>query len=305
MKKATRESFGEHLLTYGNNPQILVLDADLASATKVEQFAITYPEQFIRTGIAEQNMMGISVGLARQGFIPIATTFAIFATSRAHEIIRNGICYANANVKIVGTHAGLTVGFDGGTHQAIEDIALMNVLPNMQIIAPADELETKQALDYAIAHYGPVYIRLGRIPVKQVHHSDYQFTIGKASVIHEGNKMIIFTYGIMVDMVKQIIEEENLDIKLVNFASIKPIDEEMILSALKYQQIITIEEHSIIGGLGTIVSNYLVGKGTFNFKQIAINDKFGESGEPNAVMAKHGLDQVSIRKAIIKEYNKN
>ncbi len=303
MKKATRESFGEHILNYGNNPQILVLDADLASATKVEQFAKAYPRQFIRTGIAEQNMMGISVGLAKQGFIPIATTFAIFATSRAHEIIRNGICYANANVKIVGTHAGLTVGFDGGTHQAIEDIALMNVLPNMQIIAPADDIETRQALDYAINHYGPVYVRLGRIPVNNVHSHDYQFTIGQASVIHEGNKMVIFTYGIMVDMVKQIIESESLDIKLVNFASIKPIDEEMILSGLKYKRIMTIEEHSIIGGLGSIVSSYLAGKGKFVFKQIAINDKFGESGDPNAVMAKHGLDQESIKKAIIKVYN--
>lgn len=303
MRKATRVSFGEQLLKYGDNEDIIVLDGDLASATKVETFGKMYPEKFIEVGIAEQNMLAMSVGLANQGFVPIASTFAIFATSRAHEIIRNGICYSNANVKIIGTHAGLSVGYDGGTHQAIEDIGLMNVLPNMQVIAPADDLETRQVLDYAIEHYGPVYIRLGRTKVNGVHATDYQFKIGKASRICHGNKMVVMTYGVMVDLVKQIIKENNLDIKLLNFASIKPIDQETIIESLKFNKIMVIEEHSKYGGLGSIVSQELIAHASFNFEHLAIDDKFGESGAPDDVLKKHHLDKESVSKRILNMYN--
>ncbi len=303
MKKATREVFGEHLLTCGGNEKVIVLDSDLGSATKVDSFARKYKDRYINTGISEQNMIGMSCGISSLGYIPIATSFAMFTTSRAHEIIRNSVCYPKNNVKIIGTHAGLSVGYDGGSHQCLEDIAIMNTLPNIEIFSPLDEIETKQVLDYAIEHKGPVYIRLGRIKVSNLHKKDYKFKVGKASKILLGNKMAIFSYGILVEVIKEIIEEEKLDIELINMTSLKPIDKEVIKENLNKQAIMTIEEHFKIGGLGSIVASEIAGEKKILFKSIGVNN-FGESGSPDDVLDKNGLSKKKIKKEIIKMYKK-
>ncbi len=303
MKKATRESFGEYLLDHSYNDKLVVLDADLGSATKVEEFSLKNPDKYINVGISEQNMLGMSCGLATMGYIPIASSFSMFTTSRGHEIIRNSICYGNNNVKIIGTHAGLTVGYDGGSHECLEDIAIMNVLPNIEIFSPLDDIETKQVLDYAINKEGPVYIRLGRIKVSNLHEENYKFQVGKSSKIVSGNKMTIFSYGIFVEIIKEIIEENQLDIELINMTSLKPIDKDIINQSLNKKAILVIEEHFETGGLGSIVADEIAGKKEIIFKKIGVK-KFGESGSPDDVLDKHGLSKEKIKEEILKIYNK-
>lgn len=303
MGLATREAYGKALLEIGSeNEDIVVLDADLSKSTKTADFAKAYPHRFINVGIAEQNLLGISAGLARYGKIPFASTFAVFATGRAFEIIRNSICYPKANVKIAATHAGITVGEDGGSHQSIEDIALMNSLPNMSVLVPGDSKETEEIIKYAAKHKGPVYIRLGRYNSDDIFGEDYKFEYGKGVNITKGNDCTIIATGIMTSIAKIAVEklkEENINVGLVHMPTIKPIDRDIIEKAARESKfILTCEEHSVIGGLGQIVA--AVTSETFPTKvvKLGINDQFGESGTPNELLHKYGLTWENIVKII-------
>ncbi|MGL5087806.1 MAG: transketolase family protein, partial [Clostridium sp.] len=259
MGLATREAYGKALLELGSeNENIVVLDADLSKSTKTADFAKAYPNRFINVGIAEQNLLGISAGLARYGKVPFASTFAVFATGRAFEIIRNSICYPKANVKIAATHAGITVGEDGGSHQSIEDIALMNSLPNMSVLVPADSKETDEIIKYAAKHKGPVYIRLGRLNSDDIFGDDYKFEYGKGVVLNEGKTCTIIATGLMTSIAKIAVDklrEENINVRLIHMPTIKPIDRDIIEKAARETKfILTCEEHSVIGGLGQIVA---------------------------------------------------
>lgn len=294
MKRATRESYGATLVELGNeNKDILVLDADLSKATKSEMFAKAHKDRFINVGIAEQNMIGMAAGLASTGKIPFATTFAVFAAGRAFEIIRNSVCYPNANVKIAGTHAGVTVGPDGGSHQAIEDIALMCSLPNMTVLSPADDIEACKCVRAAAEIKSPVYIRLGRIPLDDIYDNSYEFKIGKGTELVQGNDVAIIATGIMVHKALEAskeLKEQGISTRVINISTIKPIDEEIIIKAAKETKaIVTVEEHSIIGGLGDRVSSVVCDKNPTIVKKIGVKDIFGESGDPNALLKKHGL----------------
>ena len=294
MKRATRESYGITLAEIGDeNKNIVVLDADLSKATKSQIFANAHKDRFINVGIAEQNMIGMAAGLASTGKIPFATTFAVFASGRAFEIIRNSICYPNANVKIAGTHAGITVGPDGGSHQAIEDISLMCSLPNMIVLSPADDVETCECVKAAAKIKSPVYIRLGRLPVEDVNDKNYEFKIGKGTELVEGNDVSIVATGIMVAKAieaSKILKSQGINARVINISTIKPIDEDIILKAAKETKaIVTVEEHSIIGGLGDRVASVVCDKKPTIVKKIGINDVFGESGDPEELLTKYGL----------------
>lgn len=299
MKRATRESYGATLVELGNeNKDIVVLDADLSKATKSDMFAKSHKDRFINVGIAEQNMIGIAAGLASTGKIPFATTFAVFAAGRAFEIIRNSVCYPNANVKIAGTHAGITVGPDGGSHQAIEDVALMCSLPNMVVLSPADDIEACKCVKAAAEIKLPVYIRLGRIPVDDIYDNSYDFRIGKGTELVEGNDVSIIATGIMVHKAIEAskeLKEQGINARVINIATIKPIDEEIILKAAKETKaIVTVEEHSIIGGLGDRVASVVCDKYPTIVKKIGVRDVFGESGNPDELLKKYGLTIDSI-----------
>lgn len=294
MKRATRESYGATLVELRKeNENIVVLDADLSKATKSEIFAKAYPESFINVGIAEQNMVGMAAGLATAGKIPFATTFAVFASGRAFEIIRNSVCYPKVNVKIAATHAGITVGPDGGSHQSIEDIALMSALPNMIVLSPADDVEACKCIKAAAEIESPVYIRLGRIPLDDIYSMDYDFKIGKGSELISGNDVTIISTGIMVHKALKAAKElidQGIYARVINISTIKPIDEEIIIKASKETKgIVTVEEHSIIGGLGDRVCSVVSDKAPTIVKKIGVMDVFGESGDPDALLEKHGL----------------
>lgn len=294
MKRATRESYGAALIELGNeNKDIVVLDADLSKATKSEMFAKVHKDRFINVGIAEQNMVGMAAGLASVGKIPFATTFAVFAAGRAFEIIRNSVCYPNANVKIAGTHAGITVGPDGGSHQAIEDIALMCSLPNMIVLSPADDTEAIKCVRAAAEIKSPVYIRLGRIPLDDIYDNNYEFKIGKGTELVEGNDITIIATGIMVHKAIEAskeLKEKGVNARVINISTIKPIDDEIIIKAAKETKgIVTVEEHSIIGGLGDRVASVVCDKHPTVVKKIGVKDVFGESGNPDKLLEKHGL----------------
>ena len=259
---ATREAYGKVLQEeLYKNPNIVVLDADLGAATKSASFKKVAPERYFDMGISEGDMMGTAAGLATCGKIPFASTFAIFAAGRAFEQVRNSICYPNLNVKIAATHAGLTVGEDGGSHQAVEDISLMRSLPNMTVINPADAKEAVEAIKAAVEHKGPVYIRLGRAAVDDIHGDDYKFELGKGEVLREGDGVGIIATGIMVGKALEAakeLEKENIQARVINIHTIKPIDKDLIIeTAKKCGKIITAEEHSIIGGLGSAVAEVL------------------------------------------------
>ncbi|WP_317312202.1 transketolase family protein [Clostridium thermobutyricum] len=299
MKRATRESYGNTLKELGHeNKDIVVLEADLSKATKTEIFGKEFPERFINVGIAEQNMIGMAAGLAAGGKIPFATTFAVFAAGRAFEIIRNSVCYPNMNVKIAATHAGITVGPDGGSHQAIEDIAIMSSLPNMIVLSPADDIEACKCIREAAKIKSPVYIRLGRIPLDDIYTEDYNFKIGKGSELVKGNDVTIIATGIMVHkalIAAKKLKEENINARVINISTIKPIDEEIIIKAAKETKgIVTVEEHSIIGGLGDRVSSVVCGNHPIKVKKIGVKDVFGESGNPDELLEKHGLTVSNI-----------
>ncbi|RKD25312.1 transketolase [Caminicella sporogenes DSM 14501] len=297
---ATREAYGKALLEAGReNENIVVLDADLSKSTKTNMFAGEFPNRFFDMGIAEQNMMAVAAGLAASGKIPFASTFAVFASGRAFEIIRNSICYPKLNVKICATHAGITVGEDGATHQALEDIACMRALPNMVVINPSDGVSTEAAIK-AIAEYkGPVYVRLGRAKVPVIYdENNFKFEIGKGIEVKEGSDITIIATGIMVSKALQASEklsEEGISARVIDIHTIKPIDKDIIVKAAnETKAIITVEEHNIIGGLGSAVAEVLAENCPVPMKRIGINDTFGESGKPDELMEKYGLTAENI-----------
>lgn len=303
MGKATRESYGEALIQIGHeNENIVVLDADLSKSTKTNGFKTEFPDRFFNAGIAEQNLMGMAAGMSNIGLIPFASTFAVFATGRAFEIIRNSICYPKANVKIAATHAGITVGEDGGSHQSIEDIALMCSLPNMTVIVPADHREAMEATKAAAAMEGPVYLRFGRCNTEDIFDDSYKFEIGKGTEIKKGDDAAIIATGMMVQKAieaAKYLESEGIHVRVINISTIKPIDKEIIIKAAKETKgIVTAEEHSIIGGLGSMVSSVVCDKYPCKVKMIGIEDKFGESGTPDELMEKFKLTSDAISESI-------
>ncbi|GAA0816014.1 transketolase family protein [Clostridium tertium] len=303
MGKATRESYGMALVELGKeNEKVVVLDADLSKSTKTCDFKNMFKDRFFNAGIAEQNLMGMAAGFANVGNIPFASTFAVFATGRAFEVIRNSICYPKMNVKIAATHAGITVGEDGGSHQSVEDIALMSALPNMTVIVPADHREAMQATKAAANFVGPVYLRFGRCNTEDIFDDNYKFEIGKGVELREGNDVAIIATGMMVQKAIEAsdkLKEEGINARVINISTIKPIDKELIIKAAKETKgIVTAEEHSIIGGLGATVSQVVTSNHPTVVKTVGIKDTFGESGTPDELMKKYGLTSDEIIKAV-------
>ena len=303
MGLATREAYGKALSELGNtNNNIVVLDADLSKSTKTADFAAAHPERFINVGIAEQNLVGIAAGLANYGKIPFASTFAVFAAGRAFEIIRNSVCYPNVNVKIAATHAGISVGEDGGSHQSIEDIALMNSLPNMTVIVPADARETEEVIKYAAEHDGPVYIRLGRLAADDLFGADYKYQHGKGVQLTDGDDVAIFATGLMTSEAKKAAETlkaDGINVRVINIPTIKPIDRAIIEKAARECKfIVTAEEHSVIGGLGSVVADVVTETFPTKVVKIGINDTFGESGTPAELLEKYGMTAANVVKVV-------
>ncbi|UPA30640.1 transketolase family protein [Terrisporobacter glycolicus] len=298
-KIATREAYGKALVKLGKiNDDVVVLDADLSKSTKTNDFLKAYPNRFFNMGIAEQNLVGAACGFAAAGKIPFASTFAMFATGRAFEVIRNSVCYPKLNVKICATHAGITVGEDGGSHQSVEDISLMRSIPNMTVVVPADGIEAEKMIFAAAEFNGPMYVRLGRSAVPTIFEEDYNFEIGKGVVLRDGNDATIIACGIMVNeaiIAADMLKEENIDVRVINMSTIKPIDTELIIKAAKETKaIITAEEHSIIGGLGSAVSEVVSENHPTIVRKVGVNDSFGESGTPNELLEKYGLTAKNI-----------
>ena len=295
-KVATRQSYGEALIELGKEHEnLVVLDADLAAATQTGKFKAVFPERHIDCGIAESNMMGIAAGLAATGKVPFASTFAMFAAGRAFEQVRNSIGYPHLNVKIGATHAGISVGEDGATHQCNEDIALMRTIPGMTVINPADDIEAKAAVKAAYEMDGPVYLRFGRLAVPVINDNpDYKFEIGKGVVLKEGKDVAIIATGLCVNSALEAAEKlaaDGIDAMIVNIHTIKPIDEELIVEAAKKcGKVVTVEEHSVIGGLGSAVCDVLSEKLPTPVKKIGVYDVFGESGPAVKLLEKYKLD---------------
>ena len=303
-KIATRESYGNALKELAEEfPDLVVLDADLAAATKTGVFKKAYPDRHIDCGIAECNMMGIAAGLSLTGKIPFVSSFAMFAAGRAFEQVRNSIGYPHLNVKIGATHAGITVGEDGATHQCNEDIALMRTIPGMVVMCPADDVEAKAAVRAALEYDGPVYIRFGRAAVPVINdRPDYKFEIGKGSVVREGKDVTIVATGICVDSALGAAEKlaaEGVEAEVVSICTIKPLDEDIIIkSAKKTGKVVTVEEHTVIGGLGSAVCDCLCAKLPTPVKKLGMQDVFGESGSAAALVAKYGLDAEGVYKSV-------
>lgn len=299
-KIATRESYGNALAELGTEYEnLVVLDADLAAATKTGIFKKAFPDRHIDCGIAECNMMGIAAGLATTGKIPFASSFAMFAAGRAFEQVRNSIGYPKLNVKIGATHAGISVGEDGATHQCNEDIALMRTIPGMVVINPADDIEAKAAVRAAIEHEGPVYLRFGRLAVPVINDTpDYKFELGKGVVLREGKDVTIIATGLPVSECLAAADKlaaDGIDAKVINIHTIKPLDEDLVVKAAKETgKVVTVEEHSVIGGLGSAVCDVLSEKCPTQVMKIGINDTFGESGPAVELVKKYGLDADSI-----------
>ena len=305
IKKATRQSYGEELAKLGEeNKNIVVLDADLSGSTKTEIFAKQFPDRFFDMGIAEQDMIGTAAGLATFGKIPYASTFAMFASGRTYDQIRNSVCYPNLNVKICATHSGVTVGEDGATHQMIEDINLMRGLPNMTVMSVSDDIETKWAVREISKIKGPVYLRLGRLDSPLVYEKDPGFKIGKGVQIGDGTDCTVFATGITVPeaiIAKEELAKEGINVRVVDIHTIKPIDEEIIVKCAKEtKRLISVEDHSIIGGLGTAVSEVLVDKYPAKITKLGIKDEFGKSGKATELLKYYGLTADGIIKEIKK-----
>ncbi|HWQ88723.1 MAG TPA: transketolase family protein [Desulfitobacteriaceae bacterium] len=302
-KEATRNAYGKALVALGaENPDIVVLDADLSKSTKTVDFAKQYPQRFFNMGVAEQNLMGTAAGLAAAGKIPFASTFAIFATGRAFEQIRNSIAYPQLNVKIAATHAGITVGEDGGSHQAVEDIAVMRAVPNMTVLVPADGEETRQIIRAAASYQGPVYIRMGRLDVPSLFDGNYHFEIGKANILREGTDAVIMANGIMVALALEAAEElaqAGISVGVVNVASVKPLDVETIVrTAQQSKAVVSAEEHNIMGGLGSALAEVLAENAPVPMVRVGIKDVFGESGRPQELLEKFGLTREALIAAV-------
>ena len=306
-KVATRESYGNALKELAEEfPDLVVLDADLAAATKTGIFKKAYPDRHIDCGIAESNMMGVAAGLSLTGKIPFCSSFAMFAAGRAFEQVRNSIGYPHLNVKIGATHAGITVGEDGASHQCNEDIALMRTIPGMVVMCPADDVEAKAAVRAALEHEGPVYIRFGRAAVPVINdRPDYKFEIGKGTVLREGKDVTIVATGICVDSALGAAEKlaaEGISAEVINIWTIKPLDEDIIVaSAKKTGKVVTVEEHSVIGGLGSAVCDALCAKCPTPVRKIGMQDVFGESGSAGELVKKYGLDADGVYK-VVKEF---
>lgn len=308
-KAATREGYGKALVELGAQyPNLVVLDADLAGATKTSMFQQAYPDRHIDCGIAESNMVGIAAGLATMGKIPFASSFAMFAAGRAFEQVRNSVGYPRLNVKIGASHAGITVGEDGASHQCNEDIALMRTIPDMVVVCPSDALEAAEATKAAAEYDGPVYLRFGRSPVPIINdRPDYKFELGKGVVLKEGKDLTIVATGICVESALAAAEKlaaDGVNAKVINIHTIKPLDEDLIVAAAKETgKIVTVEEHSVIGGLGSAVCDVLSEKAPTQVLKIGINDVFGESGSAQILVEKYGLDGKGVY-AKIKDFLK-
>lgn len=307
-KIATREAYGKKLAELGEKyPQIVVLDADLSGSTKTAVFAKKYPERFFNMGVAEQDLMGTAAGLATCGKIAFVSTFTIFATGRAWEPLRQSIVYPHLNVKICSSHAGLTVGEDGASHQTVEDIALMRVIPGLRVFVPSDATETAKVIETIVEEEGPCYVRLSRAKAPVLFDDSYKFTPGKGNVIREGKDLCIFTAGFLTATVLEAaenLEKENISTTVVNMASIKPIDENLIVSmAGKHKHLASVEEHSILGGLGSAVAEVLTTSHPARLIRIGVNDQFGQSGSAQEVLAHYGLDVAGITKTLVKKIN--
>lgn len=301
-KKAIRVAYGEAIVKLGEkNDKVVVLDADLAAATMTNGFKKAYPERFYDCGIAEANMVDMAAGMSTMGLIPFCSTFAVFA-GRSYDQIRNGVCYPNFNVKFGFSHAGITLGEDGGSHQAIEDIAIMRVLPNMTVFVPSDATECYKCVEAAAEIDGPVFIRTARLPSPV--YEERPFTVGKGNVIKDGKDCVIFTCGIMLEHcleAVQILADNGIDAALVSHHTLKPFDEELTREyAAKCGKVFTVEEHSIIGGLGDAVASSLCGMGLKHFEKIGINDEFGQSGKPADLLVAYGLTGAQIAERVMK-----
>lgn len=303
MGKATREAYGQALAKIGKeNTNIIVLDADLSKSTKTDVFKQEFPERFFNVGIAEQNLISVGAGLAAAGKVPFVSSFAMFATGRAFEQIRNAVCYPKLNVKICATHAGITVGEDGATHQSLEDIACMRVLPNMTVVVPADGKETESVIRWAATYEGPVYVRLGRAGVDDTTPDDYQFVPGKSQQLIDGTMATIIACGALVRPAMEAsrqLANKNISVRVINMASIKPIDRDAIIRAARETgAIVTAEEHNRIGGLGAAVAEVVVTEAPVPMQFVGVQDTFGESGTPKELMAKYGLTAEHIVAAV-------
>ena len=305
-KMATREGYGKGLVALGaEHDDIVVLDADLAGSTKTGMFAKAYPDRHFNCGIAEANMMSVAAGLAASGLTPFASSFAMFASGRAYEQIRNSIGYPGLNVKVGATHGGMSVGEDGASHQCCEDFALMRSIPGMVVICPADGVEAEAATKAAYEYQGPVYLRFGRLAVPVFHEEGFKFQIGKGETMREGNDIAIIANGLMVYEAIQAGEElakQGINARIINMSTVKPIDEELVLKAAKEcGKIVTCEEHSVIGGLGEAVCSFLSETYPTPVRRIGVNDEFGCSGPANEVLEKYGLCASNIVK-VTKEF---
>ena len=303
VKVATRDAYGKALVRLGAiHPNLVVLDADLSKSTKTAEFAKEFPERFFQVGVAEQNLMGTAAGLALAGKIPFASTFAVFATGRAFDQIRNSIAYTGLPVRIAATHAGISVGEDGGSHQSIEDVALMRVLPQMTVIVPADARETEKAVEALLTWEGPAYLRLGRLAVPTVYEEDCPFTIGEAVQLREGSAATIIANGLMVSEALQAAEllaQEGQLVRVVNMHTVKPLDKAAVIKAARETgAIVTAEEHSVIGGLGSAVAEVLVEEYPVPMHRVGVPDCFGESGEPRQLLEKYGLTARHLAEAV-------
>ena len=304
-----RKAFGNTLAEMGGVfEDIVVLDADLACSTQTKIFADKFPDRFFNCGIAEQDMIATAAGLAKEGKIPFAASFAMFATGRTYDQIRNGVCYSDLNVKIIGTHGGITVGEDGATHQALEDIALMREIPHMTVIVPADCKECEEVIKYAALHHGPMYIRISRCNVPNVFDDSYHFNLHKALVVHDGHDISLFTNGETLAeciIASQELKKEGISVRVVNVPVIKPIDKLTIINCAKETKfVVTVENHSTIGGLGSAVCEVLSGNYPSKVYRIGIHDEFGQSGKSGELMEYYGLDSKALVKRIKTMYQK-
>ena len=304
-KMATREAYGKALAELVvENPKVIVLDADLSKSTKTADAKAVCPERHVNVGIAEANMMGIAAGLATCGNIVYASSFAMFAAGRAYEQVRNSIGYTHLNVKICATHAGITLGEDGASHQSIEDIALMRSIPGMTVLQPSDNIETKQMIKAISDFDGPCYVRLGRSAVETVNSEDYKFELGKGVVLREGKDITLIATGMMVQEAMKastLLAEQGIEVSVINIHTIKPLDETLILDyAKKSKLVVTCEEHSKFGGLGSAVAETLSKNHPTKMAMVAVNDTFGESGTPAALIEKYGLTAKDVYNTIMK-----
>ena len=306
MSKSIRQAYGETLVEIAkSNNKIVVFDADLSGATQTAMFKKEFPDRFYNLGIAEADLMATAAAFAREGLVPFASTFAVFGAGRAFEIIRNSIAYTNLNVKIALTHSGISVGEDGGSHQSIEDIALMRVLPNMKVVVPCDPLEARKATIAVSKENGPCYLRLSRPSQENVTNDNTEFVIGKANVLKEGKDVSLVACGLMVEVAmkaSELLKQDNIDCEVINMHTIKPIDKEVINKINKEKKlIVTIEEHSVIGGLGSAVAEIIAGSNGAKFKMIGIEDKFGQSGTQKELFEYYGLTAENVANVVRKE----